>query len=140
MSEEIDKIIDEIQEEFSPEFLLKYPNSFLNPEELSKVRPIMEDVALKFDGEYIPLIIQKIDKTIEEYRKPVDERKEHHIIIEDGKYSTDLCLTINELHQIDHWIEDYIYHKIMEPEYVKWQKIRAKILHEILRRFEVKSV
>lgn len=93
---------------------MKYPNSFLNPEELSKVRPIMEDVALKCDGEYIPLIIQKIDKTIEEYRKPVDERKEYHIIIEDGKYSTDLCLTINQLHQIDHWIEDYIYHKIME--------------------------
>ena len=34
MSEEIDKIIDEIQEEFSPDFLLKYPNDFLTPEEL----------------------------------------------------------------------------------------------------------
>ena len=140
MSEEIDKIIDEIQEEFSPDFLLKYPNVFLTKEELLDIKYIMGKYALIYDEEYTPLIIQKIDKTIEEYRKPTNVPKEHHIKIEDGKYSTDLWFTINELHQIDHWIEDYIYHKIMEPEYMKWQKIRAKILHEILRRFEVKSV
>ena len=134
MSEEIDKIIDEIQEEFSPDFLLKYPNDFLTKEELLDIKYIMGKYALIYDEEYTPLIIQKIDKTIEENRTPVDEPKEHHIIFYNGKYTTDLWFSINELHQIDHWIEDFIYPKIMELEYLKWQKIRAKILNEILRR------
>ena len=94
----------------------------------------MGKYALIHDEEYTPLIIQKIDKTIEENRKPVDEPKDHHIIFHNGKYTSDLWFSINELHQIDHWIEDFIYPKIMELEYLKWQKIKAKILNEILRR------
>lgn len=121
--------------------LLRNPNDFLCPIVLQHIRNILfvkhytqEAVGEKSD--VLDLIIKKIDKTIEECRKPIDEPKEHHIVFHSGEYTTDLRFSINELHQIDHCIEDYIYPKIMEPEYVKWQRTRVKILNEIISRFK----
>lgn len=122
--------------------LLRNPNDFLKPNEIymimgmvivrqSLIKEEDNDKLKEFD-----LIIAKLRKSFEECSKPEWEPREHHIEIEDGKYTTDVWLTVYELHLIDYYLSKISLLRIQEPEYVKWQKIRTKILTEILKRFK----
>lgn len=120
--------------------LLRNPNDFLTTSELEKIeetvyiRRYLVGLTEK-QSQDLDLILHKIVKSLTECRKHKDEPREHHIELEDGS-TTDLWLTIHELHIIDMLLVYIAYDIINDPEYVEWQSIRAKILNEILRRFK----
>lgn len=122
--------------------ILRNPNDFLKPNEIYMIMGLVivrQSLIKEEDNDKLKefdLIIAKLRKSLEEWNKPEGEPREHTIEIEDGKYTTAVSLTVYELHLIDNYLSKISLVRIQEPDYVKWQKTRVKILNEIIRRFK----